>query len=257
MNLPVPTASPDNAPDGPQHQHRRWWVGQWLMLAGSALALLALFELTDVDRVLTRWFYDPATHAFPLRQHWFFDAVLHRGAKQASYVLVVACLWWCWRGWRGELAWLPRRNALLAALGMVLIPLTTTLLKHATNRYCPWDMTEFGGFAPYTGLLHALPPGLRPGQCFPAGHSSAGFLWLVWALALRPAGLRWARLGLAAGVLAGLALGGSRMAQGAHFLSHTIWTLWWAWALSLALAWAVGAELRLRQPVPLSASQAV
>jgi hypothetical protein len=156
---------------GPRRHPTRWWAAQWLMLALTAAVLLALFELTDIDRQLTQVFYDPAARAFPLRQHWFFDAVLHRGAKQASYLLVVACLWLCWRGWRGELSWLPPRNALLAALGMLLIPLTTTLLKHATNRYCPWDIVDFGGFAPYSGLLHALPPGLRPGQCFPAGHS--------------------------------------------------------------------------------------
>jgi membrane-associated PAP2 superfamily phosphatase len=238
---------------GPRRHPTRWWAAQWLMLALTAAVLLALFELTDIDRQLTQVFYDPAARAFPLRQHWFFDAVLHRGAKQASYLLVVACLWLCWRGWRGELSWLPPRNALLAALGMLLIPLTTTLLKHATNRYCPWDIVDFGGFAPYSGLLHALPPGLRPGQCFPAGHSSAGFLWLVWALALRPAGPLPARAGLAAGVVAGLVLGLARMAQGAHFLSHTVWTLWLAWVLCLLLAWAVGADLRLPRPVPAKA----
>ena len=209
---------------GPRRHPTRWWAAQWLMLALTAAVLLALFELTDIDRQLTQLFYDPAARAFPLRQHWFFDAVLHRGAKQASYLLVVACLWLCWRGWRGELSWLPPRNALLAALGMLLIPLTTTLLKHATNRYCPWDIVDFGGFAPYSGLLHALPPGPLP-----------------------------ARAGLAAGVVAGLVLGLARMAQGAHFLSHTVWTLWLAWVLCLLLAWAVGADLRLPRPVPAKA----
>ena len=33
------------------------------------------------------------------------------------------------------------------------------------------------------------------------------------------------------------------MLQGAHFLSHTLWTLWLAWAASLILAVAVRAEL--------------
>ena len=106
---------------GPRRHPTRWWAAQWLMLALTAAVLLALFELTDIDRQLTQVFYDPAARAFPLRQHWFFDAVLHRGAKQASYLLVVACLWLCWRGWRGMLSWLLPRNALLAALGMLLM----------------------------------------------------------------------------------------------------------------------------------------
>ena len=62
-------------------------------------------------------------------------------------------------------------------------------------------------------------------------------------MALRPAGLRAARGALAVGLLAGAVLGTARMLQGAHFLSHTLWTLWLAWAASLILAVAVRAEL--------------
>ena len=36
-----------------------------------------------------------------------------------------------------------------------------------------------------------------------------------------------------------------RMLQGAHFLSHTLWTLWLAWAASVSLALAVRADLGL------------
>ena len=54
-----------------------------------------------------------------------------------------------------------------------------------------------------------------------------------------------ARLGLLAGLLLGGVLGIARMAQGAHFLSHTLWSLWFAWAMSLGLAHVVGADLPL------------
>jgi len=56
---------------GPRRHPTRWWAAQWLMLALTAAVLLALFELTDIDRQLTQLFYDPAARAFPLRQHWF------------------------------------------------------------------------------------------------------------------------------------------------------------------------------------------
>ena len=62
-------------------------------------------------------------------------------------------------------------------------------------------------------------------------------------MALRPGGLRVARRALIAALLAGAVLGTARMLQGAHFLSHTLWTLWLAWAASLSLAVAVRAEL--------------
>ena len=35
------------------------------------------------------------------------------------------------------------------------------------------------------------------------------------------------------------------MLQGAHFLSHTLWILWLAWAVSVSLAVLVRADLGL------------
>lgn len=228
---------------------RAWlaWQFSWLIL--GALLLLWMFEGTDLDRAITRFFFDADSGAFPLRHIWFLEAVMHTAAKQTSYMLVAASLYFCWQGWRGRLAWLPPRNALLAAIGMLAIPLATSMLKSLTYRYCPWDIVDFGGFAPYLGLFEHAPQGIKAGQCFPAGHASAGFLWLVWAVALRPAGARAARLALLTGLLAGILLGATRMLQGAHFLSHTLWTLWLAWALSVALALVLRADLSLPVPV--------
>jgi membrane-associated PAP2 superfamily phosphatase len=45
----------------------------------------------------------------------------------------------------------------------------------------------------------------------------------------------------------GILMGLSRLVQGAHFLSHVLWSAWFAWALTIALA----ALLR----VPLSAEK--
>lgn len=170
--------------------------------------------------------------------------MFHKWAKQLSYVGALGMLVVCWKGWKNQLGWLPPRSAVLAALGMVLIPICTTLLKIVTGRYCPWDMVEFGGYAPYLRLFELAPAGIKVGQCLPAGHASAGFLWVVWGVALRPAGAKAARWGLFAGLSLGTLLCLPRMAQGAHFVSHTLATLWLAWAISLLLAVALRAELR-------------
>lgn len=227
---------------------RAWLAWQFAWLTLGALLLLWMFEGTDLDRAITRFFFDAGRGAFPLRHTWFLEVVMHTAAKQTSYLLVAASLYFCWQGWQGRLAWLPPRNALLAAIGMLAIPIATSTLKLMTYRYCPWDIVDFGGFAPYLGLFEPAPQGIKAGQCFPAGHASAGFLWLVWAVALRPAGARVARFALLAGLLAGILLGATRMLQGAHFLSHTLWTLWLAWALSVTLALVLRADLSL--PVP-------
>lgn len=226
---------------------RQWLLRQaaWLLASGAMLVLV--FEFSNLDRVVERWFFDPALGSFPLRRHWLFESVLHQGAKQLAYLGAAACMWLCWQGWRGRMRWLPPRNAALAALGMVLIPLGVATLKQLVSRHCPWDMVDFGGFAPYQGLFAAHSANIEAGVCFPAGHASTGFLWLVWAVALRPAGRIWARSALLFGLCAGLVLGGARMAQGAHFLSHTLWSLWFAWAVSVSLAAALRAELRVER----------
>lgn len=224
---------------------RRWLLGQALLLALVAALLLAVFENSRLDLDLSLALYDPALGDFPWHHQWFFERVLHHGMKYASYALICIALLPCWLGWRGELAWLPRRNALLAALGMVFIPIGVSLLKSLTNRHCPWEVLEFGGFAPYLGLLQPGPTDIKAGVCFPAGHAAAGFLWMVWGVALRPAGRLWSRLALGLGLVFGAGLGVVRLFQGAHFLSHVFWSAWFAWALSLALAALLGAELAL------------
>ncbi|HRP25982.1 MAG TPA: phosphatase PAP2 family protein [Thauera sp.] len=224
---------------------RRWLLAQSALLGISAVLLYAIFDGTDLDRLLTHTLFDAELGLFPLRRSWFLEAVMHKAAKQVTYVLVAASLYLCWQGWKARLSWLPPRNALLAALGMAVIPLATAGVKMLTARYCPWDLVEFGGYAPYLGLFDPAPAGIKAGQCFPAGHASTGFLWIVWAVALRPAGQRTARRALILGLLAGAILGTARMLQGAHFLSHTLWTLWLAWAVSVSLALAVRADIRL------------
>lgn len=224
---------------------RSWYATQALLLLVSGGLLLWVFETTNLDLQLALPFYSAELGDFPLRRHWFLDFVMHHGMKTVSYILVAAALFFCYLGYRGELAWLPRRNALLAGAGMLLIPLGTVVLKSLTNRHCPWDIVDFGGFAPYVGLLAPAPSDIKAGQCFPAGHASAGFLWIVWGVALRPAGRHLARYGLGLGLGLGILMGGARLLQGAHFVSHTLWSLWFAWAVSVALAALLRADVRL------------
>ena len=234
-----------SAPVRPLSTAPSWMAMQALWLLMVAGVLLWVFQTTDIDRQIAHLFFDEQHRVFPLRRTWLYEDLLHHSAKQVTYLAVAASLYVCYLGYRGALEWLPPRNALLAALGMLLIPLGITTLKHLISRHCPWDIVDFGGYAPYLHLLDAPPPTIKAGVCFPAGHASTGLLWIVWGVALRPAGRGMARLGLLAGLLLGGVLGIARMAQGAHFLSHTLWSLWFAWAMSLGLAHVVAADLRL------------
>ena len=213
-----------------------WQQRQWLLLLASALFLFLAFEYTPLDMALERLFHDSINNVFPARRTWFFEDFMHDGIRRVTIFAVCAASVVCFFGIGEKLHWLPRRNAWLALLGMLSIAGATPLLKIVTNRHCPWSLLEFGGFAPHDTLLSPSPAGLKAGRCFPSGHASSGYLWLVWFFALRPAGRRPARLALFAGLFLGGLFGLSRMAQGAHFLSHVLWSLWFAWTISLTLS---------------------
>ncbi|HSG23177.1 MAG TPA: phosphatase PAP2 family protein, partial [Azonexus sp.] len=132
--------------------------------------------------------------------------------------------------------WLPPRNARLVIFGMLLIPLVTVALKRLTNRHCPWDILDFGGYAPYVSLFASTPESIVHGVCFPSGHASGGFVWLIWGLALRATMPALAERMLQAALVIGTTMGLARLVQGAHFISHVLWSAWLAWALAIALA---------------------
>jgi membrane-associated PAP2 superfamily phosphatase len=213
----------------------------WLVMFGAPLlaaAVLLGLEATDVDRMVSAWFFDPASGMFPLRYNIFLETVLHQWTKYV--VVLIACLAIAGLALSFIVAPLrPQRRLLLfLALSLVLAPATVSGLKLLSNKHCPWDLEEFGGFLPYTRLLDSTPPGFKPGNCFPAGHASTGFVLMAFYFAgrsrRRPG---FARAGLAAGLAAGMALGLGRMLQGAHFLSHTLWSAVVCWTV-LALLYA-------------------
>ena len=200
-----------------------------------AAGLLAL-DRTAIDLAITARLYALGTHSFPLRTTFLFDTVLHHWTKYI--VMSIACL--AWGGYLLTYA-VPgmrsyRRQLLFLGLALALAPAAVAALKLVSDRHCPWDVVQFGGFAPYLALLDPAPPGLTPGHCFPAGHATTGFSLMAfhfvgWSAAQR--GLSWA--GLTVGLVAGLGLGLGRVAQGAHFLSHVLWSGLVCWIVLVAL----------------------
>ena len=214
-----------------------------LLHLGPALvvaALLLVMERTGIDSVVSHWFFDPITGGFPLRYNRILEIVGHQWTKQL--VIVMAC---CVIGiylmsfWLRELK--PQRRLLLfLSLALTLAPLAVVLLKAISFRHCPWSLLEYGGFAPHLSLFEAAPPGILLGHCFPSGHASTGFCLLAFYFAgLTLGNRRLALAGLWGGFAAGLLLGMARVAQGAHFLSHNLWSGLVCWLVILALYVAI------------------
>ncbi|MBV0881819.1 phosphatase PAP2 family protein [Noviherbaspirillum sp. L7-7A] len=224
------------------------------LLLCFAVVLVYIGRYTELDLMLADHYYDAAAAAFPGRDDWFFEFVMHHMAK----ALMVAV------GMVSPLALLAdrllgytllsnetRRAMWLVALSSVAIPVAITITKYLSIHHCPWNLTRYGGFAPYLRVFDALPAGVSAGRCFPAGHASSA-LWLASVCAFWLPARPLRALGVfLLGLLPGLALGWVQQMRGAHFLTHTLWSLWIAALVILLLT-----RLILPAPDPSAGSDA-
>ncbi len=217
---------------------------------GIPLLLMVLLLFTDVaglDFWLERFFFVPG-EGFVDRDNYWLETVLHNRAKEvviAIAVLVLATfllslLFAHWRKWRRPLGYF--------ILAMGLATAIITPLKMLTDIQCPWSLSEFGGSEAYVPLLGSRPATTQPGRCWPGGHASTGFSLFALFFALRDRRPRAARIALVVVMVAGTVFSIGRMMQGAHFLSHNLWTLLLDWTIcALCYRWIL-----YRQPAHVS-----
>jgi membrane-associated PAP2 superfamily phosphatase len=209
-----------------------WHAGIPLIMA---CLLLVTFEYTPLDRIISNWFFDPSLPGFPLRNDWFLEVVLHQWGKYVLVALGIGLLICFLLGFKFSWWRRKRRIFLFLLLGLIAGPVLVALLKATTNRHCPYDLKIYGGFAPYVHLLESPPPEMPRGKCFPGGHASGGFAIMGFYLALYLHQRKLAYWALGIGFTYGSVLGFGRLMQGAHFLSHNLWTAVVCWFVSLAL----------------------
>lgn len=220
----------------------RYLIGA-MLLAGATLIAIEIFAL---DRRLSGYFFDLASRQFPLREHWFLERVVHIGFKYAVVALALGVLL-AWGASYSAGALAPYRRALLFVfLSMLLASSAVSVLKSVSGKHCPYELQEYGGAVPFTGLLAPSPAGVKPGKCWPGGHASSGFcLFGFYFAAMWMGRCQLARTALAAALLLGFGVGMGRIMQGAHFLSHNVWSALVCWTVALSLYEAM---LRRRMP---------
>lgn len=213
----------------------------WLYLGipFATVVALVLLEWTSLDMDLANLFYDPAAGQFIGRHSYLLETILHDRVKQGVIVLGVLsigafALSFVWQRlftWRREL------GCLVLALG--LSTAFVTPLKQLTQVQCPWSLTQFGGKETYSKLLEPRPATDKPGLCWPGGHATTGFCLFALFFALRDRRPRLARAALVLAFVAGSVLSLGRMMQGAHFLSHNVWTAVFCWMIGLGAYYLV------------------
>ena len=204
-----------------------------LVLAGG----LVLFEFTGLDLAVQDRLFDSEA------RRWAVDAtnpagraIFYTGPKALIILTAVAVLALALgpARWRDRLRF-ARRDLWVALLTLVSVPVLAGLGKDVTNTFCPSEIRRYGGDVPYVKVFERYPENDRParrGRGFPAGHASGGFalLGLLWLRRTRA----WKLGGFALGLGAGWWMGGYQMLKGAHYLSHTLVTMFLAWIVMLA-----------------------
>lgn len=200
------------------------------------MALLA-WDAAQLDMPMARWWGD--ARGFAQRDSWLLTHVLHDGGRRLAWALTLAlCLgvWWPW----GRLRGIGTARRLQLACTTLAAALAVSTLKSFSGASCPWDMADFGGVARHAGQglsqwLYLAQGDGGSGRCFPAGHASAGFAFVGGYFAFRDTHPALARGWLAAAVAGGLVLGVAQQLRGAHFMSHTLWSLWVCWCVAWAM----------------------
>ncbi len=195
---------------------RRPW--RWVLVL---LVPLVLFP--RIDLAFSALFFDEVHRGFPFRSHPVGEFV-RKTLPLILFALAggVALLGVAAGVSRRRLAGVTPRIAVFVVASLALGPglVVNAVLKDHWGRARPSTIAEFAG-PNQAEILRYTPPLLPAGQCsdncsFPSGHAALGF-WLVTFALLAPP--RWRRWSLAAALGVGAAVGLSRIAQGAHFLS--------------------------------------
>lgn len=203
-----------------------------LYLLVLSCAFLVWMQLSStLDLAVEYWYFDTASQSFPWKNSWFAKDFMHGYLKNALTMLGLAIIAFC----AIDFVW-PSKKICAAfrvklrfiALSAITIPALIAYLKSLSAAHCPWDVEQYGGIYPHIGLLDSLPSSLKAGHCFPAGHASTG-LWLAaFCVCWLPHAPRKAFLVFALGLGIGFVMGWVQQMRGAHFLSHTLWSMWLA-----------------------------
>lgn len=209
-----------------------------ILLMMTSAVLVYTEHYSDIDLMLADYMFDPSARQFPWRHAWLTEKFGHGMLRKLfialSMIPILLCVFDTIRPISSWSSWFRIRMRTVA-LSAVAVPLSVSTLKYFSDSHCPWNIDRYSGSAPYVRLLEALPEGVVPGHCFPAGHATSA-LWLIsvatfwWPHRPRTA----VAVGLAA-TATGFGVGWMQQMRGAHFLSHTLWSIWITCAIISAI----------------------
>jgi membrane-associated PAP2 superfamily phosphatase len=209
------------------------------------LVLLLIIEASHFDLWLADRLYAWMGHAWPYRNHFWTQTVLHDYAKRAievSFLLFIG-LMVANRLWLKRFRWFDLE---IASINTIVTAIMIGVLKATTNVSCPWDLTRYGGNLAYVSLSDAIVSPLSLGNCFPGGHASTAYCFLAFYFVLKPYRPKSSKVMLFTSLLMGLVFDITQQLRGAHFASHGLWTLAIIWSYNLVFMLLFEKKIRSR-----------
>jgi membrane-associated PAP2 superfamily phosphatase len=240
----------------------------------AALVFL-MFDMTSIDIAISNLLFDPQTQTFPIDKIHFFEKLTHKWARiipdwTAEIALIGALLSVIWPLanpqkrprlgaflQRSKVAPLlrfcaeHRRDFLFVVVAFAVCTGVIHFLKSHTSVYCPIETTLYGGKMPHIEwyenfqLFHEA----GSGRCWPGGHASGGFTMLALYFVARRYQRRFSKAILWGSLLLGFIYGTTRVLQGWHYMSHTLWAGIFVWLACLLTALAFYGRARLEMPM--------
>jgi membrane-associated PAP2 superfamily phosphatase len=206
----------------------------FLFTSLSLLAVLA-WDFSGLDMRLMHALADPP--GFPLQHNWWLEYLLHDKARQLALLIYAGVFAMVWLP-VGPFKRLRRVQRFEIWLGITLGLLLINWVKRYSLTSCPWELTDFGGMGTYVSHWNWLLSDGGSGHCFPGGHASSAFafaaLTLPWLMSSSKKDRLFGVRMLSGILLLGFFLGGVQTLRGAHYPSHTLWTGFLCWSVSVA-----------------------
>lgn len=239
-----------------------------------AVLIFLIFDMTDIDIKLTNYFYNATTNTFPLDQSLIFETITHKKARlipnmTGAFAITGSILSFIWPRLKNNknkklihfmektrisklliFSHRFRRDFLFVAIAFSVSTGCVHFLKSHTGIYCPVETTLYGGkfekmeWYDNFSLLHDV----GAARCWPGGHASSGFAMFALYFVARRYRSRHAKLILYSAFFLGFVFGTTRVMQGWHYMSHTLWSAIVVWLSILLTALAFYGRKTLDQP---------
>ncbi len=217
-----------------------------LVIVVLAIATWWLAEKTSFDVSVSYLFFDEVSRQFPEKRSWLFNTLIHDGGRDLIgliagliLLLMISC-------------WIRVRSITFNVWAYVLFAMVVTTtsvasIKQVSPVHCPYKLEIFGGDNQIADPFGGAIPGQDDGHCWPAGHASGAFSLLALYFAARRLKPEYANWLLLFTAILGTVFAVGQTVRGAHFASHTLWTILIVWFENEILDMVLGGRIDQRR----------